>query len=164
MHMIARILIEQIIKRKEDEIARTEDARMMSVDDAREAEGTMVSRYDTALEEAQYLAGGQSKRLIEARKVVAMLKESLGRNLDTSICIIIGSIVVLENLSTSEHQEYLIVINGAGGESLIDSRNDTKICAVSPLSPIGRGLMGKEEGEILHLFGSENEWEIIEIL
>ena len=53
MHETAKILIAQIIANKKEEVERTEQARQVSLKDAQEAEGAMISRYDTFLEEAQ---------------------------------------------------------------------------------------------------------------
>lgn len=164
MHQVARGIIEQIIKENEAEILRTETAQDMSINDAREAEGAMISRYDTFLEEAQYLAGGQAKRLMIARQVVSELQTLLVINPNASTQVRIGSIVEVENLSSEEHRKYIIVVDGAGGGTYTDSKDGNALYAVSALSPIGCSVVGQEEGELVTLTGGKEEWEIIEIL
>lgn len=164
MHQIARSFIEQIIQRKQEEIGRTENARTMSLDDAKEAEGARISRYNTFLEEAQYLAGGQSKRLAVSLDVVAALHSLLAKNPHTTSLAVVGSIVTTTHLLTNECKKYLMVMDGAGGDCFIDPRDGVEILSLSIFSPIGRGMFEQEEGDIFTFPDVKNEWEITEIL
>lgn len=164
MHETAKILIAQIIANKKEEVERTEQARQVSLKDAQEAEGAMISRYDTFLEEAQYLAGGQNKRLLEAKAVLALLESLLQRDADVSRRASIGSIVTIENIETTEIKKFLLVSEEAGG-GVFSCHPDEgeKISAVSPSSPIGKALFGKESGEEIECPMLKGAWEISEI-
>ncbi len=164
MHETAKILIAQIIANKKEEVERTEQARQVSLRDAQEAEGAMISRYDTFLEEAQYLAGGQNKRLFEAKAVLALLESLLQRDADASSQVSIGSVVVIENIDTAEKKKFLLVFEGSGGGVFSCPPNEgEKISAVSPSSPIGEALFGKGSGEEVECSLFEGAWEISEI-
>lgn len=164
MYETAKILIAQIIANKRAEIERTDQARQISLKDAQEAEGAMISRYDTFLEEAQYLAGGQNKRLLEAKAVLALLESLLQRDADVSNQISIGSMVIIENIDTAEKKRFLLVFEGAGGGVFSCPSNEgEKISAVSPSSPVGKALFGKGNGEEIECPMFKGAWEISEI-
>lgn len=165
MHEIAKTLVQQIVGHKQAEIDRAEEARQLSLRDAQEAEGAMISRYDTFLEEAQYLAGGQNKRLQEATEALSMLKTLLQKNPETSRRVVIGSVVSVENIETEEARYYIVVFDGCGGKAyphpLIDC---TDIYAISFISPIGKALISKAEGDEVKIPMSSDPWEITKIL
>ena len=164
MHTIAKALIAQIIADKKAEIERTDQARKVSLEDAKEAEGAMISRYDTFLEEAQYLAGGQNKRLLEAKSVLLLLESFLQRDTDVSAQVSIGSLVTIENTDTSKTMKFLLVFDGAGGGIFTSpSDENEKISAVSPSSPIGKALFKKTAGEEVECTNLDGTWEIVEI-
>jgi len=164
MHETAKILIAQIIANKKEEVERTEQARQVSLKDSQEAEGAMISRYDTFLEEAQYLAGGQNKRLLEARAVLVLLESLLQRDADVSNQVSLGSMVVIENIGTAERKRFLLVFEGAGGGVFPYPLDENeKISAVSPSSPIGKALFGKGGGEEIECAMLKGAWEISEV-
>lgn len=150
---------------KKAEIERTDQTRMISVKDAQEAEGAMISRYDTFLEEAQYLAGGQNKRLLEAKLVLLQLESFSQGGGDTSQRVSIGSLVTIENIDTTETKRFVFVFDGAGG-SIYPSPDDEneKIAAISPSSPIGKALFKKTIGEEVECANLQGTWEIVNIL
>jgi len=164
MHDVSKILIARIIVEKKEEIVRTEQARQVSLRDTQEAEGAMISRYDTFLEESQYLAGGQNKRLLEAKAVLLQLDGFLQQDPSTSDQVSIGSLVTIENVETGVMKKFLIVFDGFGGGTYPSPSDETEmITAVSPSAPIGKAVFKKmvgEEAECSILVGS---WEISEI-
>jgi transcription elongation GreA/GreB family factor len=164
MHTVAKMLFAAIIADKKEEIERTDRARQASVVDAQEAEGAMISRYDTFLEEAQYLAGGQNKRLLESRSVLAQLENLLKRGIPTAQQVTIGSMVTIENIDTEETMRFLFVFDGAGGGvfTFPDNENE-KIAAVSPSAAIGKALFKKKVGDDIECANLSGQWEIIEI-
>lgn len=165
MHKIAEEIIEAILLEKDKEIATTERARKMSVDDACEAEGAMISRYDTFLEEAQYLAGAQSKRLIEARDVVEIFKKALTTKIELNKepSVNIGDIFVVQNIDTEEKRYFLIVVEGAGGKTYDSEIIGMKVTAITINTPIGTLLAMGEECDF-SLPGTSGTWEVIDIL
>jgi transcription elongation GreA/GreB family factor len=164
MYTISKLLFAQIIASKKEEIERTEQARQLSLKDTQEAEGAMISRYDTFLEEAQYLAGGQNKRLLEAKSVLASLEAFLQMDADTSSKVSIGSMITIENIDTEERKVFLMVFDGAGGGTFpVSSESEEKISAVSPSSPIGKAIFKYGVGEDIECPVLVGVWEIVEI-
>lgn len=164
MHTIAKILIAKIIEGKKSEIIRTEQARQVSLKDAQEAEGAMISRYDTFLEEAQYLAGGQNKRLLEAKAVLSLLESFIQKDPDVSDQASIGSLVTIESISSPETKKFLLVFDGAGGAIFPSpEKEDERIAIISPSSPIGKALFQKTIGDDIECVNLDGTWEIIDI-
>ncbi len=164
MYAASRLLFEQIIEGKKEEIERTEQARQLSLKDTQEAEGAMISRYDTFLEEAQYLAGGQNKRLLEAKAVLTSLEVFLQMDASTSFKVSIGSMVTIESVDTEERKIFLMVFDGAGGGIFsVSPETEEKIYAVSPSSPIGKAIFKYGIGEEIESPVLAGIWEIVEI-
>ncbi|MEP7162198.1 MAG: hypothetical protein ABI747_00325 [Candidatus Moraniibacteriota bacterium] len=164
MHPIAKLLITVLIEEKKAEIVRTEVARQVSIKDTQEAEGAMISRYDTFLEEAQYLAGGQNKRLLEAKAVVISLEALLQNDACVSSSTFVGSLVTIENMRGSETRKFLLMFDGAGGSIFPSPENENeKITALSVSSPLGKELFRKEVGAEIESPILPGAWEITEI-
>lgn len=165
MHKAAQEIIGQIMQAKQKEISTTEKAREMSLKDAQDAEGAMISRYDTFLEEAQYLAGAQSKRLLEARAVVELLRKSLDTNfvINEDHDVSVGDLFVVENVDTNEKRYYIMVVEGAGGSVFQSSILKKSIASVTTKTPVGQFLIYGEEQD-LPFPGAKGTWEIVEVL
>ena len=136
-----RVLIEKlynIAQQKELEMKRaSKDAQ----ERANEAEGAMKSRYDTFKEEGQYLAGGLKIRHEELKAVLAMIKEVLqAGELIEHTKIQLYSFVELEFDDGTDNKYFITPF--LGGEKL-----DEDITIITPHSPVGKSLMGKEEGQ-----------------
>ena len=107
---------------------------------ANEAEGAMQSRYDTFKEEGQYLAGGlkiQYDKLDLATSIIeSILKEV---KLLESKKIQLYSIAYIDYDEGEKSKFFVFPV--MGGEKI-----DKDINIISPSSPIGKALIGKEEG------------------
>ncbi len=113
-------------------------------------------------ENAEYHAAREQQGMVEARINDIEGRLSGAQIIDvTSIAptgkVIFGVTVELCNLDTDESVTYQIV-----GED----EADIKVNKISVTSPIARGLIGKEEGEIVAVQtpGGVVEYEIIEVL
>lgn len=109
------------------------------------------SEYHAAKNRQSFIAGN-----------IAMLEDRIGRAqvIDTSLLsgdrITFGAIVTLLNLDTDEEVRYQIV-----GEEEANIKNGT----ISIQSPIGRGLIGKVEGDDLEIKtpGGSREFEVVSV-
>ena len=155
-----RVLIKQLLdltKIKEAEIGKaSKDAQ----ERANEAEGAMQSRYDTFKEEGQYLAGGLKLRHEELKASVSILEEILNTsNFEDHVKIQLYSYVEVEFEDGSESSFFITPI--MGGENL-----DGDILIITPNSPIGTCLIGKEEGDEFQYIAAniEKRGEVIRIV
>ena len=111
-------------------------------------------------ENAEYHAAKEEQSLLELK--IAKLKEvvSNARLIDETLLdsskVLIHSTVKLKNLATKEEFKYTLVA---------DSETDIKSGKLAVNSPIGKGLLGKEVGEIAEIQVPNGimKFEILEI-
>jgi transcription elongation factor GreA len=111
-------------------------------------------------ENAEYHAAKERQGMIEGR--IMELKDKLGRAevIDCSTVstrrAVFGTVVTLMDLDTDEEITYQLL----GPEEA-----DVKKGSISVLSPLGRSILGKEEGDevIAKTPGGTREFEIVEI-
>jgi len=131
------ILLERATQKKKD----IDEAGKGAQERANEAEGAMQSRYDTFKEEGQYLAGGLKLIGMELTDAVVTLKEAVRSNLPENCHkVSLYSFVTVEYQNGSSESYFIAPV--MGGEKIREN-----ITAIRPVSPLGRVLMGKEEGE-----------------
>jgi transcription elongation GreA/GreB family factor len=133
---LIKILLNITNKRKVQALNCYKDTQ----DRANEAEGAMQSRYDTFKEEGQYLAGGlkiQYDKLDSAASIIeSILKEV---KVKESKKVQLYSIAYLDYDEGEKSKFFVFPV--MGGEKI-----DEEINIISPSSPIGKALIGKEEG------------------
>lgn len=155
-----RNIIEKLLyltKTKEAEIRRSSKEAQ---ERANEAEGAMQSRYDTFKEEGQNLAGGLKIRHEELKTSVLILEEILNNNKFSDHLIIQHySYVEVEFEDGKEGKFFVTPL--MGGEKL-----DENITIITPASPIGNCLMGKEEGsEFKYVVADiERKGEVVKVI
>ena len=111
-------------------------------------------------ENAEYHAAKERQGLIEGR--IMELKDKLGRS-EVIDCVqvscdrvVFGTVVELLDMDTDEEVSYQLL----GPEE-----SDVKKGSISVLSPLGRSMLGKEEGDdvLAQTPGGSREFEIISI-
>jgi transcription elongation GreA/GreB family factor len=118
-----------------------------------EAEGRMVSRYDSTKAEMSYLADGHQGRLLETNRLISALRNF---NLVPKDKIEIGALVQMQ--AGEEVRFYFILPGGAAREVEIGGR---KIMIISPQAPLGKAMKGLESGDTVLI--NKTEFEIIQI-
>lgn len=142
-------LIEQLIKTTEAELSRAQSARQSSQKDAIEAEGAMLSRYDTMKEESQYLENAFARVVTEQKRNLQRLRVFITelKGLAPTGRASLGSLCKVE-------QEYddgevttrrIFLAPVAGGASLEMDGEVVKV--MTPTSPMGNALLGRSEEE-----------------
>ncbi len=111
-------------------------------DEATNEETKQESKYDTRAIEAAYLAGAQSKRMMETG---ADLKRYRGVSPEGngSGCVDEPSLVGLENEETGI--SYYFVGPGAAGLKVEVGAH--RVLVITPSSPLGKALVGSEEDD-----------------
>ena len=159
-------LICYIILHLEKELANCEQAARNAHLAATDDQSVAETQYDTLAIESAYLAEGQSRRIIEFKKAITgfeQLKSHLkainakAKNNDvqsktSSLIVNIGSLVQLAEDTEALHW-FFIAPSAAGYRTQLASQH---ITVVTPQSPMGMVLMGKqEEDEIQLTLGSK---------
>jgi Transcription elongation factor, GreA/GreB, C-term len=122
---------------------------------------------DTRALEQSYLARGQAARVEELRAAVEAISTLTTRVFDATDPVALGALATLCDADaldvhpTSEPVVVLVSSHG-GGHQLAEGR----VRVVTPVSPLGRALIGKRVGEQLGLStrGRERQLEIVSIV
>ena len=117
---------------------QTQETRKASI----EAEGPMVTRYDTMKSEMDWLSHGLALATQEAREQLEELER-----LDLSPCILVklGAIVKVDFSDTEDQTKMYFVLSGGAGISVLLGEDELQV--ITPSSPLGQALMGKHSGD-----------------
>lgn len=136
-HLIAK-LITMLRTSIEEQKKSFESARQTSIDSA----GRMQSRYDTMGIESAWVADGLARALREKESNLKCLEAFEGT--ESADYARTGSIVKILSSDSPDH-EYFFILPVMSGCELCE--NGTTITTLSPETPLGRALIGKETGE-----------------
>jgi transcription elongation GreA/GreB family factor len=157
---IKQQILNEIVSQLQQDIEISKSSLSAAVSAATDAESKPENKYDTRALEASYLAGAQQSRLLE---LTASLEELKAFKLDSVVvskAITLGSIVELD--ASGIRTFCFLASTGAGKSVEVEA---TKYQVVTPLSPLGRGLVSKSAGDWVNLLiaGKEVEYEIIDV-
>jgi transcription elongation GreA/GreB family factor len=138
-------LLEQIIARLQTELAAIKAAALATHAEATHEENKAEDKYDTRGLEASYLAHGQSKAAEEAALAVSQFQALTARDFAPGEPVSLGALVVLEGGSTNQY----FIGPRAGGTEV--EHAGQSILVITPQSPLGRQLVGRVQGDTLHL-------------
>ncbi len=147
---IHRRFIDQLIKEWESITAAAKNSITTATSEAHRAE----SKYDTFSLESSYLARGQAKRVEELKYAIERLQMLQLRQLYDTSPIQLGALVRL--VSSDDKKRTLFFGPAAGGEQI--SADGEEIVIITAVSPLGRALLGKIEGDTLNIkIGNSNQ-------
>lgn len=138
-------LIARIITRLAADLEQLTSAALATHAEATNEENKAEDKYDTRGLEASYLAHGQSKAAEEAAQAVAQFQALPVRDFAAGEPISLGALVVLEGKGLSR---YLVGPRAGGTEITADGQ---PVMVITPQSPLGRQLMGRQQGDTLQL-------------
>ena len=155
-------LLAQLVRQLETSARTALAARDVTVQEAREGATPDEKREDArAAHQAQSLGGAQQRRarqaLAEADAVAAFRPSRFG----PTSKIAVGAIVEIEDAETGEGRTFCLAPAGAG-ITLTGPGGDGIISVVTPVSPIGRAVLGRATGEVVDVTveGDAREWQI----
>lgn len=153
---VLKAIIEQLEKDLETQVQAAKDAH----DAATHAESVAQTKWDTFGLESSYLAQGQQKRVEEISQTLAYFKQLSKLPPGQSQFIQSNCLVLLED---DERQLYFYLAAKGGGVKVKLAEQD--IIVVTIQTPIGKKLLDKNEGDIVHIMlkGKETEFEVVEI-
>jgi len=151
-HEIVALIIHQL----ETDISVAEQAVKSAYDTATHKDCLGSSKYETMSTEASYLVHGQGLRLLEIKRALAYFKQLTLPEPTSSIALC--SWVSLNDEQGG--QQHLWIAADAGGLKI--QHENTAITVITPQSPLGRALLGKEEGEYVEILiaGKQHCYEI----
>ena len=143
--MNKRDLLDRILAQLSTELDAITSAALATHAEATNEENKAEDKYDTRGLEASYLAHGQSKAAEEAALAVTQFQGLAARDFLPGEPISIGALVVLEGKAP---HCYFIGPRAGGTEIVVAGRT---VMVITPQSPLGRQLMGRQQGDTLEL-------------
>ena len=159
--MNKQALINKIIEILSREAENLANGARTAHADATGEESKSENKYDTRGLEASYLAGAQAKMAAEAMENVACYKSLEVKDFSENSKIALTALVQLES-ENGDKSFYFLGPKGGGVEVELDGK---KILLITPPSPLGRKIMGKEVGDFIEIFKGKvkTEFEIVAI-
>lgn len=142
-----RELFDKVLAQVREMANRAEKARRSAQDDANTAEGRMMSRYNTFVEEAQYLEAGQQHRQAELSIWISQL-ESLQFNhpgiFSLSAKVQMGSVVTVAIGDEPTAQSFFVLPVAPGGYIDVGAK---RIQPLSLSTALAGRLLGRRVGD-----------------
>ncbi|TOB93399.1 transcription elongation factor [Vibrio parahaemolyticus] len=135
-------LIQIIIHQLEEKLRIAHASTQRAIDAATDEETVPEHKYDTLALEASYLAHGQAMRVQESEDELRQYRSMVIRDF-TDAPIGVGAYVVLVDENNIEKRFFIGPCSGG----LTVAWRDQEVFVLTAKSPLGRALLGKEEGE-----------------
>ncbi len=116
------------------------DAVKMAHESATHEENIAESKYDTKGLEASYLVQGQARRVEELENSLAAFNSM---EIHPVSSIMLNALVKLEDQNGKE--EFMFIAPASGGLKV--SFEDKEVHVMTPVSPLGKSLLGKSAGD-----------------
>jgi hypothetical protein len=139
-------LFAAVLASLEAELAAVERVAAMARDEATSEETRSEGKYDTRATEASYLARGQAVRVAELRGLCAWFRER--EPLPSEEGVALGSVV-----RVSGPRPGWLLLAPAGGPAV--EVGGVPVRLISPDSPLGRAMLGIEQGEGFEVEGPQ---------
>ena len=139
-------VVQQIIAHMDAELRRYAKAAQVAHAEATDEQSRAENKYDTRGLEASYLAHGQSRQGVETGQAREQYASLPLRAFEPAEPVGIGALVELEH--AGESLWYFLGPAAGGVEVLCGS---VEVLVITPLSPLGRLLLGKRQGEQIQL-------------
>jgi transcription elongation GreA/GreB family factor len=133
-----------IIEQLRRELVLQVRAAALARDEATSEESRAENKYDTRGQEAAYLAEGQARLAGEIEAAIALYATLPLGNFGADDPIALGAVV--ETSDGRDHHGYFLGPRAGGLELVV---NEQKILVITPLSPLGRELLGRRVGDVL---------------
>ncbi|MFN1651771.1 GreA/GreB family elongation factor [Vibrio rotiferianus] len=135
-------LVQIIIQQLEDKLQVAHASTQRAIDAATDEETVPEHKYDTLALEASYLAHGQAMRVQESEEELRKYRTLVLRDFSDAR-ISVGAYVELVDENDTEKAFFIGPCSGG----LTVEWQGKEVFVLTPKSPLGRALVGKEEGE-----------------
>jgi transcription elongation GreA/GreB family factor len=152
-------LVQIIIDRLNDDHQSLLNAARSAHLAATDPENSPDNKYETLALESSYIAQGQANRALEIRKSLNSYRQLQVRSFSESDNVYLTALVVLE--SEDKVKKTLFLGPAAGGLKVLVDQN--VVVVITPDSPLGRDLLGKQIGDSVETMvdGELIEYELV---
>jgi len=159
--MDKKALIQTIIKRlRHDQQLQLQAARSAH-QAATDPENIPDNKYETLALESSYIAQGQANRAQDLGKALSLYGNLPLRSFNAGDPVFLTALVQIE--SATGNRRSLFLGPAAGGLNI--QFNQQTVVVITPDSPLGRDLIGKETGDVIEIMVDDAliEYELIEV-
>ena len=160
--MDKKALVDQLVRQLELSARAALSARDAAAAEARDGATPDEKREDArAAHQLASLGRAQQKRAQQAMADVDRLTQFRPSPLTGTATIAVGAIVEVEDADSGEGRTFFLAPVGAG-MTLTGPGGDGHLSVVTPVSPIGRAVMGRRSGDVVDVTvdGELREWSI----
>lgn len=153
-------LIRKLIEITKLNLQAAYDAAQSTYDIATNEESKAENKYDTRGLEASYLAGAQAERVADIKATLSSYENLNIRAFTEDSKIALTALIEI----CSSGKNSLVLLMPKGGGQNIEFENH-QIQVITPLSPLGKSLIGKEIGEVIQISAGDKmrDYEILKI-
>lgn len=128
---------------------------------ATDPENSPDNKYETLALESSYIAQGQANRALEIRQGIDLYRQLSVRSFSATDKVYLTALVVLE--SADGCRKSLFLGPSAGGMKILFDQQE--VVVITPDSPLGRDLLGKEVGDSISILvaGLTTEYELVSL-
>lgn len=154
-------LLNEILTKLEDDLAEAKRVAKSMRDEVIDEESRPENEYDTRALEASYLAGAQSKRVVEIEEIINIFRNIPMKDFSSTDSIATSAIIEVEH---SGKKIFLFLLPKGGGKTL--QFDNMSIQIVSTQSPLGETLVGLKKGDtaIVEIGDQEKEYKILNLI
>lgn len=152
--------VEFVCDRLEKDLAALKEVAKATAEAATHEEAKPENQYDTRALENSYLAGAQSKRVIETEEALVAFKNIEVKNFGKNDPIASSALVVVE--LDGEKKTFFIAPKGGGLSMDFEGQ---RIMIITPNSPVGEALQGLKAGQSVDVDRGEEtlEYDVISV-
>ncbi|MNJ94613.1 transcription elongation factor GreA [compost metagenome] len=153
-------LVEAIITQLESDLVAAKATAKVSREAATNEESKPENEYDTRALEASYLAGAQSKRVVEIEELISIFKFIQVKDFKPNEGI---SATALVQVELDGKRSFLFIVPKGGG--LILKMDGQTVQIVTPTSPLGETLLDLQAGDtaLVEIGDTEKEYKILSV-
>ncbi len=153
-------LIAYITGQITEELAAITQAAKNTYDIATHEDNKAENKYDTRGLEASYLAGAQAKRVAQMKDVLVLFENLPIKDFTEKNKI---STTALVQVGLQDKFSFVLIMPNGGGQRVTFEGNSVQV--ITPDSPLGRALLGKEVGDSLQIEAGHQlrQYEILSI-
>ena len=138
-------LREALVGRLREELTSRFQAARAAEAGATDPQNKAENKYDTRGLELSYLAAGQGRQIVELQASIAEIEAMTVRDFTPGEPAGLGALVTLASAAPGEAETLYFIAPGGGGTEVQMGRKE--IVIITPVSPLGRQLIGKKKGD-----------------
>jgi transcription elongation GreA/GreB family factor len=138
-------LRQALVERLSEELASRFKAARAAEAGATDPQNKAENKYDTRGLELSYLAAGQGRQIAELQASIAEIQAMTLRDFTASEPAGLSALVTLACATPGEDETIYFIAPGGGGSDVQMGKRE--VVVITPLSPLGRQLIGKKKGD-----------------